>query len=80
MKGCDRPADGRLFHYIDFAHEPGPQTLLGETYAARGEAQGEAALKDLARHPATARHLATKLARHFIATRKAKILLLGESR
>lgn len=63
----DRPADGRLFHYIDFAHEPGPQTLLGRTYAARGEAQGEAALKDLARHPATARHLATKLARHFIA-------------
>ncbi len=63
----DRPADGRLFHFIAFAHEPGPQTLLGRTYAAGGEAQGEAALRNLARHPATARHVATKLARHVIA-------------
>jgi uncharacterized protein (DUF1800 family) len=61
------PANGDLFHYIDFAHEPGPQTLLGKTYPAEGEAQGRSALKDLAHHPATATHLATKLARHFIA-------------
>ena len=32
-----------------------------------GLAEGEAALGDLARHPATARHIAAKLARHFIA-------------
>lgn len=61
------PASGDMFHYIDFAHEPGPQTLLGKTYPAEGEDQGRFALKDLARHPATAKHLATKLARHFIA-------------
>ena len=61
------PASGEMFHYIDFAHQPGPQTLLGKTYPADGEQQGRAALKDLAHHPATARHLATKLARHFIA-------------
>jgi uncharacterized protein (DUF1800 family) len=61
------PASGDVFHYIDFAHEPGPQSLLGKTYAAEGEQQGRSALTDLARHPATARHLATKLARHFIA-------------
>ncbi|TIS72374.1 MAG: DUF1800 family protein, partial [Mesorhizobium sp.] len=29
--------------------------------------QAEAALNDIARQPATARHIATKLARHFIA-------------
>ena len=63
----EAPASGDMFHYIDFAHEPGPQTLLGKTYPAEGEGQGRAALTDLARHPATARHLATKLARHFIA-------------
>lgn len=56
-----------LFHFIAFAHEPGPQTLLGKTYPAVGELQGREALKDLARNPATARHVATKLARHFIA-------------
>jgi uncharacterized protein (DUF1800 family) len=48
-------------------HEPGAQTLLGKSYAQFGRAQGEAALLDLARHPSTARHVATKLARHFVA-------------
>ena len=61
------PPSGDMFHYIDFAHEPGPITLLGRSYGAAGEVQGRSALKDLANHPATARHLATKLARHFIA-------------
>jgi uncharacterized protein (DUF1800 family) len=48
-------------------HEPGAFPLLGKTYGEDGRAQGEAALADLARHPATAKHIATKLARHFIA-------------
>jgi uncharacterized protein (DUF1800 family) len=63
----EAPADGDMFRYNDFAHEPGPHTLLGKTYAAEGEEQGRSALKDLAHHPATARRVATKLARHFIA-------------
>jgi uncharacterized protein (DUF1800 family) len=46
-------------------HEPGPRTILGKTYAQDGEAQGHAALIDFARAPATAAHIATKLARHF---------------
>jgi uncharacterized protein (DUF1800 family) len=49
------------------AHEPGDQVLLGKTYPAGGMGQAEAALNDIARHPATAQHIATKLARHFIA-------------
>jgi uncharacterized protein (DUF1800 family) len=49
------------------AHEPGPQTLLGKSYADTGLAQGEAALADIARHPATAKFIATKFARHFVA-------------
>jgi uncharacterized protein (DUF1800 family) len=48
-------------------HEPGQRTLLGKTYAEAGVEQGRAALDDLARHPATARHIALKLARHFVA-------------
>ncbi len=48
-------------------HEPGAHDLLGKSYPQTGRAQGEAALHDLARHPATARHIATKLARHFVA-------------
>jgi uncharacterized protein (DUF1800 family) len=49
------------------AHQPGPQTLLGKVYADDGLAQGEAALADIARHPSTAKFIATKLARHFVA-------------
>ena len=48
-------------------HEPGSQTLLGKTYREAGLAQGELALSDLADHPATAKHIATKLVRHFVA-------------
>lgn len=48
-------------------HEPGTRTVVGKTYAQEGVAQGEAILNDLARNRATARFLATKLARHFVA-------------
>ncbi len=49
------------------AHEPGPQRLLGKVYEDAGVAQGEDALADIARHPATAKFVATKFARHFVA-------------
>ncbi len=49
------------------AHEPGARSVLGKRYAEGGEAQGRAILRDLAVHPATARHLSLKLARHFVS-------------
>src|SRR6266404_4256035 len=49
------------------AHQPGPQRLLGKTYENNGVAQGEAALADIARHPSTAKFIATKFARYFVA-------------
>lgn len=49
------------------AHEPGARTVLGRRYAEDGEAQGRAVLRDLALHPATARHLSFKLARHMVS-------------
>ena len=48
-------------------HEPGTKVVLGRRYRDEGFAQGAAVLHDLARERATARFLATKLARHFIA-------------
>jgi uncharacterized protein (DUF1800 family) len=67
-----RPADrerrgGDAFVFRAIAHEPGARRVLGKAYAEAGEAQGEAILRDLAVHPATARHLSLKLARHFVA-------------
>lgn len=49
-------------------HDAGPKTVLGERLAAgRGVEDGEAVLDLLARNPATARHLARKLAARFVA-------------
>lgn len=48
--------------------EPGPETVLEREYSARGGMDNiRALLTDLAQHPATARHIARKLAVHFIA-------------
>ncbi len=55
------------FRFFPQIHEPGPKTLLGVVYSEGGAAEAETAFQALVRHPATARHIATKLARHFIA-------------
>lgn len=53
--------------FITALHEPGPRSVLGKQYQEGGRDQAPAILQDLARHPATARHIATKLARHFVS-------------
>jgi uncharacterized protein (DUF1800 family) len=63
----DNPEHGGEFVFNPRMHEPGEQTLIGKTYPGGGVQQGRSVLADLARHPATAKHIATKLARHFIA-------------
>jgi len=55
------------FTYNPRMHEPGPQKVIGKTYPDRGFEQGRAVLADIARHPATAKHIATKLAKHFVS-------------
>ncbi|CAN5385907.1 DUF1800 family protein [soil metagenome] len=62
----NRPNGGQ-FVFNARMHEPGPITVLGRRYADMGEEQGLGVLADIARHPATARHIATKLVRHFIS-------------
>jgi uncharacterized protein (DUF1800 family) len=51
--------------FIAELHQPGEQSILGKRYPDTGAGQAEAVLRDLAVHPATARHIAVKLARHF---------------
>lgn len=57
------------------AHQPGPQQVLGKTYQPNGVAQGEAVLSDIARHPSTAKFIATKFARHFVADDPPPVLV-----
>jgi uncharacterized protein (DUF1800 family) len=61
------PVYGGEFSFVERMHERGDQTVLGKRYPNTGVEQGRAVLADLARHPATARHVAQKLAAHFIA-------------
>lgn len=53
--------------FIGALHEPGARTVLGKSYASPAQQQAASILDDLARHPATAKHVATKLARHFVS-------------
>jgi uncharacterized protein (DUF1800 family) len=48
-------------------HEPGSRTIMGRRYDQQGEDQALAILHDLAASPATAQHIATELARHFVS-------------
>lgn len=67
-----KPGD---FAFAAPLHQPGARTIMGRLYAQQGEAQGRAVLSDLAQHPATATHIATKLARHFAGDAPPKPLV-----
>lgn len=63
----DNPEHGGEFTFNPRLHEPGGQTILGKTYSSDDIEQGRAVLHDLAAHPATAAHIAAKLASAFVA-------------
>ncbi len=74
VAGLTRGAAGRFlgidgtpgnFVFAAPVHQPGERVIMGKRYAESGEAQARSVMNDLARHPATAMHIATKLARHF---------------
>jgi uncharacterized protein (DUF1800 family) len=69
------PDHGGEFVYIKRMHEPGPEVVIGKDYPDTGREQGRTVLADLARHPATAKHVATKVAYHFIADDPPPILV-----
>jgi uncharacterized protein (DUF1800 family) len=67
LAGASDPGEPGAFMFRPFTHEPGERRVLGKTYANDGEGQGRAILHDLAHHPATARHVARKIAIHFVS-------------
>ncbi|WP_324806832.1 DUF1800 domain-containing protein [Sphingomonas sp. LY29] len=74
VAGVGRGAGARIaqgspgdFVFAAQLHQPGARTIMGRHYAEGGEEQARSVLSALAVHPATARHIATKLARHFAA-------------
>jgi uncharacterized protein (DUF1800 family) len=63
----DSSARGGEFEFNARMHQPGSQSVIGRIYPDAGVEQGRAVLATLAQHPATAKHVATKLVRHFVA-------------
>jgi uncharacterized protein (DUF1800 family) len=55
------------FVFRPAVHEPGVRTIMGRRYDQEGEGQALTVLHDLAASPATAQHIAGKLARHFVS-------------
>ena len=62
------PRQGGGFFFNPRMHDAGGKVVLGQRTGAGGaKSDGERVLDILAAHPSTARHLATKLARRFVA-------------
>ena len=67
----EEPERGGEFIFIKRLHEPGDQIVLGKRYPDTGVDQGRAVLADLARHPATAQHIAREARASFRGRRAA---------
>lgn len=62
-----RPPQGEFtFVFRAGNHAPGTKVVLKRAYSQGGEAEGQALLVALARHPSTARHIADKLCQRFV--------------
>jgi uncharacterized protein (DUF1800 family) len=66
---------GGEFTFNARLHEPGSERILGRDYQDGGFEQGRAVLLALAKSPATAKHIAGKLARHFVADDPPDVLV-----
>jgi uncharacterized protein (DUF1800 family) len=74
----DDTASGRgdsIFEFDPARHDNGTKNWLGHIVPPGGRMEGEFALDVLARHPATAKHVATKLARRFVADDPSRALV-----
>ena len=72
----DMPRQGGSFRFEPRIHDNGEKIVLGNRLArGGGKNDGERVLDILARHPATATFIATKLARRFVSDAPSKALI-----
>ncbi len=69
------PRQGGGFTFEPRMHDTGPKTVLGQRITAGGKTDGERVLDLLAKHPSTARHIATRLARRFVSDEPSAALV-----
>jgi uncharacterized protein (DUF1800 family) len=63
------------FVFAKGLHDAGSKTLLGTTYTQRGVTEGEDAIRFLARHPATAQRVSSRIASFFVADKPPAALI-----
>jgi uncharacterized protein (DUF1800 family) len=68
-------AQGEGFRFAPRQHDNGDKVLLGRTFKADGQREGEEAIRMLARHSATAQRVAKRLASTFVADRPPQALV-----
>jgi uncharacterized protein (DUF1800 family) len=70
-----QPREGGGFMFDERKHTPGTKIVLGHKIDAGGERDGEAVLDFLAKQPATARFIVSKLVRRFVSDEPPKALV-----
>ncbi|MGQ2981579.1 MAG: DUF1800 domain-containing protein, partial [Polaromonas sp.] len=65
---------GEAFRFAGRLHDQRDKVLLGRTFTADGQREGEDAIRMLARHPATAQRIAQRLAETFVADKPPRAL------
>ena len=66
---------GEGFRFAERLHDSGSKLLLGRSFDGGGMQQGVDAIRMLARHPATARRIATRLATTFVSDQPPQALV-----
>ncbi len=66
---------GEGFRFAERLHDSGDKTLLGQRFTSNGIREGEDALRMLARHPATAKRIAMRLATTFVSDKPPQALI-----
>ena len=69
------PGSPSGFRFSGRTHDTGEKRLLGTVFRNQGLAEGEDAIRMLARHPATARRIATRLATFFVSDQPSPALV-----
>jgi uncharacterized protein (DUF1800 family) len=69
------PRQASGFRFAQQSHDRGDKRLLGATFHNQGLKEGEDAIRMLARHPATAQRIATRLATFFVSDKPSQALV-----
>jgi uncharacterized protein (DUF1800 family) len=69
------PQQASGFRFAPQSHDAGDKLLLGTTFHNQGLKEGEDAIRMLARHPATAQHIASRLATFFVSDNPSQALI-----